>query len=136
MPAYAPTRISLRKSQCITRIKILNIYCIKLRAFPYLAMTVYVKVMVTAEKNCNFKMRTTTFKVPEDMTLGVFVFELRKHLIPALSEFEALFMMIQTKQKGHILCPTSTSMGTLSYEHKDTKDILHMVLCRENVFGF
>lgn len=98
-------------------------------------MTSFVKVIVTAKKNSQFEMRQTKFHASEDMKVGGFLQQLRKHVVPAIKDYEALFLLVKTATGGYMAATTSHSMDIVAHEYQDHNKITHMVLCRENVFG-
>jgi len=68
------------------------------------------------------------FLVPQDMTLGQFMYIIRKRI--RLESSEALFVMIQNN-----LAPTNKPMCELFENLKDDDGFLYIVYTSENTFG-
>lgn len=69
------------------------------------------------------------YLVPRDMTLGQFVYVIRKRI--NLNEAQAIFVFVGNT----ILPPTSAMMGQLYDEHKDDDKLLYIKYSGENTFG-
>lgn len=69
------------------------------------------------------------YLVPRDMTLGQFVYVIRKRI--NLNETQAIFVFVNNS----ILPPTSSMMGQLYDEHKNDDKLLYIVYSGENTFG-
>lgn len=78
------------------------------------------KTMPTIDKN--------KFLVPGDLTLGQFVFVVRKRLV--LPQEKALFVFV-----GNSLPTTGSLMRELFGSHRDRDGFLYMSYCGENTFG-
>lgn len=68
------------------------------------------------------------FLVPNDLTIGQFVYVIRKRI--KLSPEKAIFLMIDNK-----LPQTSTLMSKIYQEEKDDDNFLYITYSSENVFG-
>ena len=68
------------------------------------------------------------YLVPIDLTLGQFVFVIRKRL--KLDPSKAIFLFI-----GNIIPPTASLMMTLYDEYKDNDGFLYIKYSGENTFG-
>lgn len=75
------------------------------------------------------KIDKCKFLVSSEMTLGQFIFVIRKRI--KLKETEAIFLFINNS----ILPPTSTTLKELYEEHKNDDGFLYISYCNENVFG-
>lgn len=75
------------------------------------------------------KIDKCKFLVSSEMTLGQFIYVIRRRI--KLSESEAIFLFIN----NNILPPTSTTLKDLYEEHKNTDGFLYISYCNENVFG-
>ena len=70
----------------------------------------------------------TKFLVPNDLTIGQFVYVIRKRI--KLSSEKAIFLMIDSK-----LPATSALLSQVYQESKDEDSFLYMTYSGENVFG-
>ena len=70
------------------------------------------------------------FLVPADLTVGQFVYVIRKRI--RLSPERALFVFVS----GNSLPPTSALMSTVFEEHKDPDGFLYITYSGENSFGW
>ena len=87
-------------------------------------------VIVTRHKTCKLKnIDKFKFLVPSNLSLGQFLFIIRKRI--DLNEQEALFVFINET----ILAKTSDEFGSLYNLHKDEDGFLYISYCSENVFG-
>eukprot|EP01102_Stenamoeba_stenopodia_P001413 TRINITY_DN1121_c0_g1_i1.p1 TRINITY_DN1121_c0_g1~~TRINITY_DN1121_c0_g1_i1.p1 ORF type:complete len:118 (-),score=28.78 TRINITY_DN1121_c0_g1_i1:195-548(-) len=68
------------------------------------------------------------FLVPSDITIGRFVYEIRKHM--KLSPEKAIFLFV-----NNILPPTSMSMAHIYERYKDEDGFLYITYSGENTFG-
>ena len=68
------------------------------------------------------------FLVPNDLTVGQFVYVIRKRI--KLSPEKAIFLMVGSK-----LPPTSSLLSQVYKEDKDKDSFLYMTYSGENVFG-
>tara|TARA_B110000037_G_scaffold51344_1_gene63071 strand:- start:703 stop:1056 length:354 start_codon:yes stop_codon:yes gene_type:complete len=73
-------------------------------------------------------LEKTKYLVPNDLTVGQFVFVIRKRI--ELSPEKALFIFI-----NNILPPTSSLMSSIYEENADDDGFLYVVYCGENTFG-
>lgn len=70
------------------------------------------------------------FLVPEELTVGQFIFVIRRRI--HLSHEKALFLFLN----NHTLAPTAGSMGALYAEHKNKEDgFLYITVASEDAFG-
>jgi len=69
------------------------------------------------------------YLVPTGMTVGQFVYTLRKQIV--IPPTKALFLFVN---KGH-LPPTAALVGQLYQEHKDEDGFLYTTLQSESVYG-
>ena len=92
------------------------------------------KIPIIVEKNKNADINDIDkhkFLVPLDMTVGQFIYVLRKRI--KLTEKEALFIFIDKT-----LPMTSSTLGSLYSDYKKRTDFdgfLYMSYCNENTFG-
>ena len=68
------------------------------------------------------------FLVPDELTMGQFVYVIRKRLV--LPPEKAIFLFI-----GGILPPTASLLGSIYDEHKDRDHFLYITYSGENTFG-
>lgn len=68
------------------------------------------------------------FLVPFDLTVGQFMYVIRKRI--KLKEDEAIFIFI-----NDLLAPTSQCMGSVYKEHKDKDGFLYSMISLESTFG-
>ena len=89
-----------------------------------------IPIIVTRSKNCNIeKIDKNKFLVPEDLTIGQFLFVIRKRI--SIKPEESLFLMIN----GDILATSSNTIGSTYHDYKDEDGFLYFTYCGENVFG-
>eukprot|EP01134_Creolimax_fragrantissima_P000715 CFRG0715T1 len=68
------------------------------------------------------------FLVPMDLTVGQFVYVIRKRI--KLSPEKAIFIFV-----NNVLPPTSSALATIYEEHKDEDGFLYVTYSGENTFG-
>jgi len=90
------------------------------------------RIPVIVEKNliCNNinDIDKNKYLVPEELTIGQFIFIIRKRL--KLSADKALFIFINSK-----LIPTHTLMKDVYLNEKDEDNFLYIIYASENTFG-
>eukprot|EP01129_Flabellula_baltica_P003398 TRINITY_DN1316_c0_g1_i1.p1 TRINITY_DN1316_c0_g1~~TRINITY_DN1316_c0_g1_i1.p1 ORF type:complete len:118 (+),score=29.07 TRINITY_DN1316_c0_g1_i1:635-988(+) len=69
------------------------------------------------------------FLVPRELTVGKFVFEIRKHM-PTLPEEKAIFLFVE-----EVLPPSTAMMNQIYEKHKDQDGFLYINYSGENTFG-
>lgn len=69
------------------------------------------------------------FLVPQDITVGRFVHEIKRHM-PKLKAEDAIFLFV-----GDTLPPTSSLMSTIYETYKDDDGFLYITYSGENTFG-
>jgi len=75
-----------------------------------------------------FDLDKGKYLVPKDLTVGQFVYVIRKRL--KISAEKAIFLF-----SNNILPPTSLLMEILYDQHKNTDGFLYIVVSSENTFG-
>jgi len=89
-----------------------------------------IPVIVTKDSKCKLdEMDRNKFLAPGDLTLGQFMYVIRKRI--NLKETESIFMFVNET----VLAPTSHTMNALYEQYKDEDGFLYFVYCNENVFG-
>lgn len=89
-----------------------------------------VPVIVEPLKNTNIPgIDKKKFLVPSDLTVGQFVFVIRKRV--KLAPEKAIFVFVNT-----IMPPTAALMSNIYEEHKDDDGFLYIHYSGENTFGF
>lgn len=68
------------------------------------------------------------YLVPNDITVGKFVFEIRKHM--TLAPEKAIFLFV-----NNTLPPTGELVATIYEKHKDEDGFLYFTYSGENTFG-
>lgn len=89
------------------------------------------RIPVIVEQNSGCKLHPidkTKFLVPNDLTIGQFVYVIRKRI--KLSPEKAIFLMVDSK-----LPATSSILSHVYQENKDKDGFLYMSYSGENVFG-
>eukprot|EP01124_Arcella_intermedia_P019930 TRINITY_DN27304_c0_g1_i1.p1 TRINITY_DN27304_c0_g1~~TRINITY_DN27304_c0_g1_i1.p1 ORF type:complete len:129 (-),score=35.04 TRINITY_DN27304_c0_g1_i1:52-438(-) len=75
------------------------------------------------------------FLVPQDITVGKFMFEIRKHM-PMLKPEDSIFLFVQDKKEKQDVLPTSSESMSVIYEkHRDDDGFLYITYSGENTFG-
>jgi GABA(A) receptor-associated protein len=69
------------------------------------------------------------FLAPHDITLGQFMYVVRKRI--KIDDTETLYFFVNE----NVLVNTSQSMFTIYNSHKDEDGFLYLTYCSENVFG-
>jgi len=89
-----------------------------------------IPIIVEKSKAGNLpKIDKCKFLVPSDMTLGQFIYVLRRRI--KLDEKEAIYIFVDK----NVLPQTSASMVQLYDQYKNKDGFLYMSYCNENVFG-
>ena len=68
------------------------------------------------------------FLTPHDLTLGQFLFVIRKRI--NVDESQSLFVFANES----VMVPTSATLGQIYNDHKDEDGFLYLTYCSENVF--
>jgi GABA(A) receptor-associated protein len=91
-----------------------------------------VPVIVSKLYNSNIpNLDKFKYLVPIDLTLGQFIYIIRKRLTK-LSAEQALFLFVGN---NHLLSPVSETMSNLYKNYKDPDGFLYIVYSSENTFG-
>ena len=69
------------------------------------------------------------FLVPQDISVGKFVYEIRKHMTK-LSEEKAIFLFV-----NDVLPPSSVTMSDIYAKYKDEDGFLYITYSGESTFG-
>ena len=69
------------------------------------------------------------YLVPFDITVGKFVFEVRRHM--RLQPDKAIFLFV-----GKVVPPTGAVISTIYEKHKDEDGFLYFTYSGESTFGF
>jgi len=69
------------------------------------------------------------FLVPTDITVGKFVYEIRKHM-PSLKPEDSIFLFV-----NDVLPPSAALVSTIYEKHKDEDGFLYITYSGENTFG-
>tara|TARA_B110000305_G_scaffold240888_1_gene312916 strand:+ start:3560 stop:3904 length:345 start_codon:yes stop_codon:yes gene_type:complete len=89
------------------------------------------RIPVICEKMSSSKMEDidkNKYLIPIDLTLGQFLYVIRKRL--KLPAEKAVFLFINNLMK-----PSSLQMNILYHENRDKDGFLYIKYCEENVFG-
>jgi len=70
------------------------------------------------------------YLVPQDLTMGKFMFEIRKHM-PKLRSEDSIFLFVQKS----ILPPPYSLISAIYEKHKDVDGFLYITYSGENTFG-
>lgn len=70
------------------------------------------------------------FLVPKDLTIGQFVYVIRKRI--KLAPEKAMFLFVG----NNALPPTSALMSTVYENHKDEDGYIYFICCGESTFGW
>ena len=92
----------------------------------------HIPVIVRCDPKSDLTLSTHKFLVNNEVTIGQLMYIVRKKLTSDLHSTHALFMFINNR-----LPPTSALISSIYAAEKDSDtDMLHIVLCKENTFGF
>ena len=89
------------------------------------------RIPIIVEKDKKSKIRDidkNKFLVPNDMTLGQFMYVVRKRI--KLDPTEALFFFV-----NNILCNNTQTLGEIYKTYKDKDGFLYILYTSENTFG-
>lgn len=90
----------------------------------------HIPVIVKTQKD-DVRLQKSKFLVDKNITVGQFLYTVRKRLDSKLSSNEALYLFCE-----NMLPPTSELLSVVYNNHKDTETgMLIFVLCKENTFG-
>lgn len=77
------------------------------------------------------------FLIPDEMTVGQFMFIVRKRL--TLNEAQALFLFVEATNadgdRSQILAKSSDKVASLYEQYQDTDSFLYIVYTSQNAFG-
>jgi hypothetical protein len=76
----------------------------------------------------SFFLRNRRYLVPNDLTVGQFVYVIRKRI--RVSPEKAIFMFV-----GNVLPPSAALIGDIYSDHKDPDGFLYITYSGENTFG-
>lgn len=111
---------------------------IKMRAKYPTRFPVIVERYVGSNDNEIPNIDKNKFLIPEEMTVGQFMFIVRKRI--ALDEHQAFFMFVEcvnpkTQAKSQILAKSSDSISGLYEKYQDEDNFLYFVYTSQNAFG-
>jgi GABA(A) receptor-associated protein len=87
-------------------------------------------IIVNKSKKCDLDdIERSKFLVPGDLTMGQFIYIVRKRI--KLTEIDSLYLFINKS----VLPTTSSMISTIYDEYKDKDGFLYIEYCNENVFG-
>lgn len=87
-------------------------------------------IIINKTKKCELpEIEKSKFLIPGDLTIGQFIYVVRKRV--KLNESESLFLFINDKT----IPLTSSLISSVYEEHKDEDGFLYISYCNENVFG-
>jgi len=89
------------------------------------------RIPIIVEKDKKSKIKDidkNKFLVPNDMTLGQFIYVVRKRI--KLDPTEALFFFV-----NNILCNNTQTLGEIYKTYKDKDGFLYILYTSENTFG-
>lgn len=87
-----------------------------------------IPIIVSKGKKTAPELIKNKFLVPSDVTLGKFLYELRKHM--AVNNYEGIFIFI-----NNTIPPTNMNMGELHEKFKADDGFLYITYSTENTFG-
>lgn len=89
-----------------------------------------IPIIVEAAPNCRLPpLEKKKFLVPEEITLGKFICEIRKHI--KLEPSQAIFLFINNN-----LLPTSLPLRSIDCRYRDLDGFVYLTYTGENTFGF
>jgi len=89
------------------------------------------RIPIICERNKNStieKVDKKKFLVPKDLTVGQFMYVLRKRI--KLKPEQAIFLFV-----NNTLPPVSSTIGNIYSKHKDSDNFIYFIYSGENVFG-
>lgn len=90
------------------------------------------RVPVIVEKGAKAELVCTKrkFLVPQEITIGAFMHEIRKHLVGAEGEEKAIFLFV-----GEQIPPAASLMSELYERYQDEDGFIYLTYTTENTFG-
>ena len=87
-------------------------------------------IIINKSKKSDLKdIERSKFLIPGDLTMGQFMYVVRKRI--KLNEAESLFLFINET----VIPLTSSTISSIYDEYKDEDGFLYVTYCNENVFG-
>lgn len=87
-----------------------------------------VPIIVEASNGCKLEIDKKKYLVPKDLSMGQFLFVIRKRL--KLPAEKALFVFV-----GNSIAPSTQTLAVLYDQHVSSDGFLKMTFSEENVFG-
>lgn len=87
-----------------------------------------IPIIVEPSSVCKIEIDKKKYLVPKDLSMGQFLFVIRKRL--KLPSEKALFVFVESG-----IAPSSASLSTLYHHHASPDGFLKMTFSEENVFG-
>jgi len=90
-----------------------------------------IPIIVTPDpKNKKLLLNKTKFLVPLDLTISIFLSELRHYLQPLTADY-SLYLLLEDKSLPRL----TDTCSQIYNKHKNNDGFLYMTCCQENVFG-
>jgi len=87
-----------------------------------------IPIIVQVSSKCKLVLDKNKYLVPNDLTIGQFIYVLRKRLV--LSPIESMFLSVK-----NTIPVSSSALGDIYEEFKDMDGFLYIEVSQENVFG-
>jgi GABA(A) receptor-associated protein len=88
-----------------------------------------IPIIVEVIQNSTMKLSRKKFLTPDDISVGAFLTEIRKH--SSLRPDEAMFLFCE----NNVLVPAGNTMGQIYEKYKDEDGFLYIAVALENTFG-
>ena len=85
--------------------------------------------VIVKSKDKSINLQNTKFLVKNDITVGQFLFSIRRRCIKDLAPTDAIYMFVNDK------IPPSSLLVSSLYQSLNVNDILEVFICKENTFG-
>ena len=89
-------------------------------------------VVCSEHRSSGVTLSKRKFLVSPTMTVGQFLFHVRKHASSSCTPAHALFLFVGSQ---HVIPRVGDSMKDVYGKHKDGDGILYITVCGENTFG-
>ena len=89
-------------------------------------------VICSGHRSSGVTLSKHKFLVSPNMTIGQFLFYVRKHTTDTCTPSHALFLFLGSE---NAIARVGDAMKLVHEKHKDTDGILYITVCGENTFG-
>jgi len=88
-----------------------------------------IAIIVEPNENCRIRIDKNKFLVPSEMTMGHFIYEIRKHM--KFEEYSNIFMFVA----NNVIPSSNSTMSSLYSQYCDPDGFLYISYSQETSFG-